>query len=67
MAKKTAGQQNREVSPLNCLENDVKLKFAWSVGKTPVDYLSLKSYFSKEHFGWMIAGSAPITRGLCVS
>jgi hypothetical protein len=66
MAKKTAGWQNPKVPLLNCLRNDVKLRIikpAWFVGKFPVVTFSLKSYFTKEHFGWLITGSAPITGG----
>ena len=66
MAKKTAEWQNRQVPPLNCLGNDVKLNFAkpaWFAGKFPVNTLSLNSGFTKEHFGWLVTGSAPITGG----
>ena len=66
MAKKSADWQNRRVSPLNCLGNDVKLylaKPAWFAGKFPVNTLSLNSGFTKEHFGWLVTGSAPITGG----
>ena len=64
MVKTAADWQNRGVSLLNCLGNDVKLsltKNAWFALKFPVDYFSLKSYFTQEHLGWMVTGSAPIT------
>jgi hypothetical protein len=54
MEIQSADWQNREVPPLNCLGNDVKLiltKPIWLAGLFPVDYLSLKSFFTYGDFG----------------